>query len=293
MSKSTNQPIRAGIVGLGRSGWSIHAKSIEALPNQFQVAAVSDPDAERREEAKQTFGCRTHDSFESLIADKELDLVVVASPSHMHAEHSIAAMEAGHHVLCEKPFALSSEEADRVIAASQRTGRVIAPFQNRRYEAAFQQVQRVIESGKLGRIVQIRMAAHGFRRRWDWQTLKEYGGGTLNNTGPHFVDQALELFGPGEPEVFCLMDHTVSLGDADDHVKLVLHGEDHPIVEVEMTAACPFGQDPWLVMGTQGGLRGNARELEWKWINPDELPPREVDITPTPDRSYNREEYTW
>ena len=293
MSKSTDPLIRAGIVGLGRSGWGIHAETIQALPEQFQVAAVSDPDPKRRDEAEQQCGCRTYDSFEALIADEALDLIVIASPSHKHAEHSIAAMQAGHDVLCEKPFALSSEEADQIIDVSEQTGRLVAPFQNRRYDAVFQQVQQVIASGKLGRIVQVRIALHGFRRRWDWQTLKQFGGGTLNNTGPHFLDQALELFGPGEPEVLCLMDRTLSLGDADDHVKVILHGEDHPIVEVEMTAACPLGQDGWLVMGTQGGLRGGGKGLEWKWINPNELPNREVDITSTPDRSYNREEYTW
>lgn len=293
MSTSNGQPIRVGIAGLGRSGWNIHARTLEGLPKLYQVAAVSDPDAKRREEAKAQFGCRTHDSFESLIADKELDLIVVASPSHMHVDHAIAAMQAGLDVVVEKPFALSSEEADRAIQAAEQTGRVVAPFQQRRFDPAFQKVQEVIASGKLGRIVQIRMAVHGFKRRWDWQTLKKFGGGTLNNTGPHFLDQALELFGPGEPEVFALMDQTVSLGDADDHVKLILHGEGHPIVEVEMTSASPYKQDLWHIMGTQGGLKGGGTELEWTWINPDELPERTVETEPTPDRSYNREEYTW
>ncbi len=293
MSDSNGQPVRAGIVGLGRSGWNIHAKTMEALPGQFQVAAVSDPDPQRREEAKQKFGCRTHEDFDSLIADKELDLIVVASPSQLHAQHAIAAMQAGHDVLCEKPFALSSEEADRVIEASKQTGQLIAPFQNRRYEAAFQQVQKVINSGKLGRIVQVRIASHSFRRRWDWQTLQKFGGGTLNNTGPHMLDQALELFGPGEPKVFCQLEHTVTLGDADDHVKLILHGDGHPTVEVEITACSPYSQDSWLVMGTQGGLRGRGSEMEWKWVEPSELPKRELELEPTPDRSYNREELTW
>ena len=293
MSNATGTPVRAGIVGLGRSGWSIHARAMEAMPEKFQVAAVTDVDPQRREEAKHHFGCRTHESFESLIADEELDLVVVASPSQLHGGQSIAAMQAGHDVLCEKPFALSSEEADRVIEVSKRTGRMIAPFQNRRYEATFQQVKSVIDSGILGRIVMARIAAHSFKRRWDWQTLKRFGGGSLNNTGPHFIDQALEVFGPGEPEVFCILDRTVSLGDADDHVKLVLHGQGHPSVEVEITSASPYSQDQWLVMGTCGGLRGGGKGLEWQWIDPRQLPERELDVNPTPDRSYNKEELDW
>ena len=293
MSQSQGQPIRAGIAGLGRSGWGIHASAMKELADRFQVAAVTDPDPQRRAEAEQTFGAKSYDDFESLIGDDTLELIVVATPNQYHAEHAMMAMQAGHDVLCEKPFALSSDEADRVIAVSEQTGKIIAPFQNRRYEASFQQVQSVINSGKLGRIVMIRMAAHNFQRRWDWQTLQRFGGGSLNNTGPHFVDQALELFGDGEPNVFCQMDRTLTLGDADDHAKLILYGEGHPSVEVEITAACPYGQDMWLVMGTQGGLRGGPRSLEWRWIEPDELPERAVETEPTPDRSYNREELNW
>ena len=292
MAPQGNTPIRVGIAGLGRSGWNIHAKTIEALPDHFTVAAVSDPDANRRAEAEQRFGCKHYDEFEALIADDDLELIVVASPNRLHAEHTMAALQAGKHVLCEKPFAMSAEEADRVIAVSNETGKLVAPFQNRRFEPPFQKVKQVIDSGLLGRIVMIRMTAHGFKRRWDWQTLKKFGGGTLNNTGPHFLDQALELFGDGEPNVFCQMDCALTLGDAEDHVKVVLHGEGHPTVEVEMSDACPFGQDRFLVMGTRGGLRGTG-ELEWKWIDPSELPEREVDTDPTPDRSYNKEELTW
>jgi predicted dehydrogenase len=70
-------------------------------------------------------------------------------------------------------------------------GRVLAPFQNRRYEPHFNKVKEIVASGKLGQIVQIRMAWHSFGRRWDWQTLREFGGGQLANNGPHLLDQAL------------------------------------------------------------------------------------------------------
>lgn len=293
MTSGSGRPIRVGVIGLGRSGWNIHALTLETLPEHFAVTAVSDPDANRRNEAEQRFGCRAYEGVESLLADDALELIVVASPSQDHAEHSIAAMEAGRDVVCEKPFALSSEEADRVIATSQRTGQVIAPFQNRRYDPSFQQVKRVIDSGVLGRIVMIRIVAHNFSRRWDWQTLKRFGGGSLNNTGPHFLDQALELFGEGEPEVFCQMDRALTLGDADDHAKVILHGEGHPSVEVEITAACAYPQDMWLVMGTRGGLRGGGKRLDWRWVDFEQLSAREVELAPTPDRSYNREQLPW
>ena len=288
-----HEPVRVGIAGLGRSGWGIHGDACESLAPRYQVVAVSDPRPERRAEAEQRFGCRSYAEAEDLIADKEMDLVVVATPSHLHVEHALAAIQAGHNVLVEKPFALSTQEADHVIAASKAAGRLLAPFQNLRYDPTFRQVQAVIDSGRLGRIVQVRMAAHNFTRRWDWQTLKRFGGGTLNNTGPHLIDQALQLFGEGEPEVFCQLDCTLTSGDADDHVKLALHGPGAPMIEVEITACCAYRQDNWLVMGTRGGLRGTSTELAWKWVDFDRLPDRPVETEPSPDRSYNREQLEW
>lgn len=296
MNDSTNgKPIDVAIAGLGRSGWKIHADALSQLPEQYRVVAVLDPVESRCAEARERFGCRVAQSYEALIADDAVELVVVASPNLKHVEHTIAAVEAGRHVVCEKPLAMSAEEADRSIEAAERCGRVLAPFQNRRYEPHFLKVKEVIESGRLGRILQVRLAWHGFSRRWDWQTLREFGGGSLNNNGPHLVDQALQLFGEEEePQVFCDLQRGLSSGDAEDHVKIVLRGERSPTIDVELTSVCAYGdQSGWLVMGTAGGLKGHARALEWKWVDWSAMPERPVEREPTSDRTYNREELTW
>lgn len=291
MSGST---IRVGLIGLGRSGWDIHAATIERMPERFKLAAVTDPSAERCAEAERRTGCRTVASVEALVNDAEVELVAVTSPNRLHAEHAIAALRAGRDVVCEKPFAADTAEADRVIAAAKEAGRCVAPFQNRRYEPLFGKVREVIASGVLGRIVQIRCTFHGFSRRWDWQTLKRLGGGTLNNAGAHFMDQALQLFGEDEPEeVFAHLDNALSFGDADDHVSVMLRSPGAPLVQVELSSACAFPQQRWLVMGTRGGLTADGDRAEWKWFDPEALPHREVLTEPTPDRSYNREEIPW
>src|SRR5690606_32126756 len=112
-------------------------------------------------------------------------LVVVALPSFLHMPASVDALGAGKHVVCEKPMATTLEEADRMIAAAHDTGRVLTIFQQRRYNPDFVKLRELIDSGLLGRIVQIRLTESRFSRRWDWQTLQKFGGGTLNNTGPH------------------------------------------------------------------------------------------------------------
>ncbi|MBN1935588.1 MAG: Gfo/Idh/MocA family oxidoreductase [Anaerolineae bacterium] len=288
-----SEQIRVGIAGQGRSGWGIHARLIEPLDELFKVVAVADRLESRQQEAAARLGCRTYSDLESMLQDDEVELVVNSLPSHLHPDGSIKALRAGKHVVCEKPMAARVADADRMIAAAQQAGRVLTIFQNYRYDADFVKVQEVIASGKLGRIVQIRTAWHGFGRRWDWQTLQKYDGGSLNNTGPHPIDMSLLLFGPTKPEVFCHLERVMTLGDAEDHVKLILHGPGAPMVEVEITSACAYGQDMWLVMGAQGTLSGSRRELRWKYIDPARFEPRQVDERPTPDRSYNRETLDW
>lgn len=290
---SSEQPIAVGIAGLGRSGWDIHAKLLETLPQLYRVAAVADNEAARRAEAEARFGCRAYRDFDSLLQDAEAELIVVALPSFLHADLTVAALEAGRHVVCEKPMADSLAAAERMVQAAQRSPRTLSIFQQRRYNPDFRKVQEILASGLLGRIVQIRMTEHRFGRRWDWQTLKQYGGGTLNNTGPHYLDQALQLFGPAEPEVFCTLDNALSLGDADDHLKLVFKAAGAPTIDIEVSSACAFPDATWNVMGTQGGLWGHGRQLRWKYYDPADLPPRTLDTQPTLDRSYNRDEIPW
>ena len=240
-----------------------------------------------------------------MFADPDVDLVVVATPSHVHATQVLEALGRGKHVVCEKPMALSPADADRMIDAARRERRVLSVFHNMRYWPDFAKVREVAESGKLGRIVQIRLAMHRFARRWDWQTVREFGGGALFNAGAHLVDLALQLFGPDDPEVIADTQRTLSSGDAEDHAKILLrrrHGDDAEeqgengpaTIDVEITNAAAFPQETWHVMGTSGGLRGTAQQLQWKWIDFSQLPDRPLDAsTAAADRRFNREELPW
>jgi len=285
--------VKVGIAGLGRSGWGIHAGVFEKCPNLYKVAAVFDPIDERLREAVGKFGCNAYPDFDSLIEDDEVELVVIATPSYLHAPQTIKALKAGKKVVCEKPMATNLAEADAMIEAAKNTGNLLTVFQNRRYAPDFLKVKEVIQSGKLGRIALIKMSLHSFGRRWDWQTLRKFGGGELSNNGPHTLDQALQLLEEKEPEVFCDLQRTLTLGDAEDHVKIILRAPGSTLIDIEITHACAYPQNLWLIMGTKGGLTGNASSLKWKYFNPEDLPPRQVNTKPTPDRSYNREEIPW
>ena len=155
-------PVRVGIAGLGRSGWSIHAEAVARQAGRFELVAVADDQPGRRREAQARFGCAAHATVDALVADPNVDLVVVATPNHLHAGHAVAALAAGRDVLCEKPMATAAADAQNMIAAAAATGRLLTVFNNRRFDPHFLQVRDVIDAGALGRIVQVRLAVHRF-----------------------------------------------------------------------------------------------------------------------------------
>ncbi len=285
--------VRVRIAGLGRSGWDMHADAMSKLPDKYRIVAAADADTERRREASERFGCATYADFDLLVGDPDAELIVVATPSHLHVPQVMQALRSGRHVVCEKPLAKASAEVAQMVESSTRVGRILAPFQNRRYDPMFCKVREVIESGVLGRIVQIRAVVHSFGRRWDWQTLREFGGGQLNNTGSHFVDLLLQLFGPAEPKIACWMDRALASGDAEDHVKVILHAQGAPLIDLEISSACAYPQPMWLVMGTSGGLRSEGRSLQWKSVDFSTMPPRPVERQAPSGRAWGGENLEW
>ena len=281
-----------GLIGLGRSGWSNHFQQLSKLPG-FQIVAVADAVPERRAEAEAALPCTAHAEAAGLLADPGVELVVVCTPSHTHAAVAEAALLAGKHTLVEKPMAGSVAEADRMIAAAERSGRVLTVFQNRRLDGDFLQVQEVLASGVLGPVHLIKMGRHGYQRRSDWQTLRRLGGGQLGNWGAHVLDQALLLLGGEYREMFADLQHVCSAGDAEDHVKVVLRGADGLVVDVEITSACAYPSPDWVVMGRYGTLTGSGSRLEWKYYEPAALPDLVADEGPAAGRSYGSEQIPW
>lgn len=262
-----SQRIRTGIIGLGRSGWLIHADALADHPS-YQIAAVADPLPERRQEAKERFGCAAYESPEQLIADPNLELVVVASPSHLHVPQSIAAMRAGKHVVVEKPMAQTAAEVDTMIEVSRETDRVITCYQPRRFDADFLAAKEWLDSGRLGRIIMFRLGIYRYQRRADWQTLRKYGGGELSNTAAHTLDQLLLIMGPGTKLIYADLRRTVGAGDAEDHVKLLLQDESGCVGEIEVSNAAALPLPAWTIYGTTGSLIYVNGEMRAKWYDP-------------------------
>lgn len=273
--------INVAILGQGRSGRDIHGANLITLPDQYRIVAVVDPLDDRRSRASVEYGCETLTSYTELFDRKDIDLVVNATPSYLHVPITLDLLHHGFNVLVEKPMARRVSEVDAMIAAAREKGKLLAIFQQSRFAPYFRQVRKVIDSGVLGRIVQISIAFNGYARRWDWQCIQDFNGGNLLNTGPHPLDQALQLFGEDtEPQVTCFMDRANTFGDAEDYVKLLLKAPGHPVIDLEISSCCAYPVPTYQVQGTRGGLKGTMDHIDWRYFKEEEAPSQQLIRTP-------------
>lgn len=290
--------LNVAILGQGRSGLDIHGAW---LPNdqRFKITAVVDALPERREKAQRLFGCDVYADYRELFGREDIDLVVNALPSHFHPPVTIDLLQHGFNVMTEKPMAKTAQQVDEMIAAAEQSGKMLAVFQQSRFASYYQKVKEVIASGKLGRIIQISIQFDGYARRWDWQCCQEFGAGSLYNTGPHPVDQALDLldYRQGMPDIFCKMDRVNTFGDAEDYVKLILTAPDRPLVDVEISSCNAYPNYTYQVQGDRGGLQGSLTEMKWRYFKGEEAPEQHLIKTPLmkPDGSpaYCSEDLHW
>jgi scyllo-inositol 2-dehydrogenase (NADP+) len=288
-------PIRYGIVGLGRAGWGIHIRQLRERADA-KIVAVLDPVKERCSEAAGEFGCKSHASLAKLLKQDDVEVVVVATPSATHASDAIKAMRAGKHVVVEKPMAMNVAEADRMIEVSQETGQKLFVHQNYRFYPEFLHMREVIRSGLIGRVFHIRNNISNFVRRNDWQTLSRNGGGVLNNTCPHFIDQLLQLMGGTITQVMGDLQQIASSGDVEDHVKAFMRSDNGCTADMEISSAENISQTlpKWILCGTHGTLTSDGKTSTIRWYEPAQVQPLPVVDGPAPDRKYgNQDQLPW
>lgn len=189
-----DRPVRVGVAGLGRSGWSIHAETIDKLPRRFQLVAVADADAQRRGEAEARFGCRAYAQVDAMLAQAETDLIVVATPSHLHARHVIAAMKAGKHVLCEKPLALDSTSAQKIADAAAKGKGIFMPAMCIRFWPEWAWLKQAVSDGRYGKVLDAQFHRVGAIPQ-GWFREGDKSGGAVLDLHVHDTDFIYYLFG--------------------------------------------------------------------------------------------------
>lgn len=294
--------LRIAIIGQGRSGRDIHGHYLQndIARKRFEITAIVDEDEDRRKRASAEYGVPVYASYQELFGhSSEIDLVVNSTYSVQHGPITMDLLSHGFSVLCEKPAACNVEEFDRMCACAQQNGKELFIFQQSRFAAYFKKVREILESGVLGRIIEVGIHFNGFSRRWDWQTLLSMNGGSLRNTGPHPLDQALVILNDFDhmPDVFCRMDRVGTFGDAEDYVKLILTAKDKPLIDLSISCCDAYPCYTYKIHGQYGGLKGTMAHIDWRYYDPEKAPSQTLSRTfishPDGTPAYCAEKLPW
>ena len=248
--------------GVGLTGYGAiaraHAASIAATPG-LSLAGVCDISDERRKLAASEWSVRTHARADEMLEDPDVGLVVVGTPPSVHFDSVMAALRAGKHVVCEKPFAIRVEEVDRMIDAASAGNRVLTVYQSRRWDPDYLALRDVVRSGQIGDAFYMESFIGGYDHPCDfWHSDEAISGGMIYDWGSHYFDWILQL-----------MPDTVRSISAHAH-KLVWHDvTNSDQVRVDLTfaggAQATFLQSDiasvrkpkWYVLGTRGAVVGD------------------------------------
>ncbi len=264
------EPIKIGIVGLGRAGAGFHVPDMLGMPEKYKIVAACDLIASRAEKVKEQCGCRVYASIEELLTDEEVEMVDIATRSVDHYAHACKAIAAGKDAMLEKPVCMNREELADLLTKANGEGQPRVFFRhNRRFEPAFNKMMEIVRSGILGHVFEIQMSEYGYQRRDDWQTISEFGGGQMLNWGPHLIDHALRFLGTPVASLVANNIHAAAGGDCEDHFSIRLTGENGRFITVAVSgsAALQNGRT-YTAFGTRGAAVMHNNKIHLRYIDP-------------------------
>lgn len=272
--------LNVAIIGQGRSGRNIHGAFFRSDSNtQFQVVAIVEAMEQRRTRAAEEWGCDVYADYRELFGRTDIDLVVNSSFSHMHAAISMDLLEHGFNVVSEKPMGKDHAECAQVVEIAEKSGKMFNVFQQSRFAPYYTKLMQILQEGKLGRPVQFSIAFSGFSRRWDWQTSLAYAGGEVRNTGPHPLDQALNILGfDSDITVFSKLDRVNTFGDAEDYAKIILTAPGKPLIDIDLSKCNAYAGPMYLVHCQYGSLKATMNAIDYKYYDPTTAPPRKLTL---------------
>ena len=260
-------PLGIGIIGYGRIG-AEHANWIASAGEGLRVVAADDVTPARNELAASR-GLKTYSDLDAMLADPNVQAVLVSTPTAMHFDHASRALAAGKHVMVEKPVALDLEQSRKLADDAKRRGRVLSVFHNRRWDADYLTVKAAVESGAFGKVINVESRLGQFAScvgpaakeyHPTWRNERYFGGGGLYDWGSHFVDQVWRLMWPAKPvRVYAQLRGNVWSQDCDDFARVLIDFDDGNdalgrgpvgLVEINTTTTRPLPR--WHVDGTAG-----------------------------------------
>ncbi|MGN6539389.1 MAG: Gfo/Idh/MocA family oxidoreductase [Ginsengibacter sp.] len=226
-------PINTALCSFGMSGLVFHSPFLSINPH-FNFYAVWE---RTKDLAHEKFPeVKTYRTLEAMLADDLVELVIVNTPNYTHYEYAKKSLEAGKHVIVEKPFTIDVSQANDLIELAKKQNRVLSVYQNRRYDSDYKTIKKVVSQNLLGELVEVEMHFDRFREELSPKVHKETpgpGAGVLYDLGSHLIDQALQLFGKPE-KIFADIRIIRPNSKVDDYFELLLY---YPKLRVRLKAS--------------------------------------------------------
>ncbi len=230
-----------------------HVRSLEGY-ERCRFKGVYDVD-KKRLEAAESEGMTAYPSKEALLADDEIEFVLIATTNEVHKELAIDAMKAGKHVICEKPVTISSAELEEIIDASKKYGKIFTIDQNRRTNPDFLLMRKYAENGTIGEPYVIESRVEGSRGMpTGWRTIKALGGGMMLDWGVHLIDQLMHMVNGKVTNVYCRM-YSIQYPEVDDNFRLTLLFDTGLTAHIEVSTNNYITHPRWYVLGRTGTLQ--------------------------------------
>ena len=297
-------PVRVAMIGYGAIGFE-HASAIAATPG-LDLTLACDRNPARLDSARERFpNLRVTTDIEEVFGDDAVDAVIIGTPPNTHAPLARRALLAGKSVIVEKPFCLTTAEADDLIALAEERGLSLTCYQNRRWDPDFLAIQRVIAEGRIGEVFHVELFIGGFAHPCDyWHSHEPVSGGVFYDWGSHYLDWALTLM-PEQVADVRASSHKLVWRDVTnaDQANLTVRfrdGRELSFIHSDVAAAL---KPKWYILGTKGAIVGHWRHesvTSRKWngdlieerLAPSEALPIVTVSTRTPDGLIHEERLT-
>jgi scyllo-inositol 2-dehydrogenase (NADP+) len=249
-----------GLLAFGAIG-AEHAEAATAVPG-LDLVAVCDRSTDRLDVATALHpGVATTTDADALLSNPDVDIVVISTPPDSHASWALRALEAGKHVVLEKPMALTAAECDKAMLSAAEHDRLVVVYQNRRYDSDFVTLRQAVQDGRIGTVFHTETFVGGYGHPCNyWHSDAAVSGGAIFDWGSHFIDQILQLL-PGELVGVSARNHKLRWHDVTnaDHARVTLHyrdGAEATFIHSDLAAAT---KPKYYVLGTEGAVVGNWR----------------------------------
>jgi scyllo-inositol 2-dehydrogenase (NADP+) len=254
--------LKLGLMGYGFAGATFHAPVI-ARSGRTELAVIATSQAERaRADYPDAESVDIVPDFDALIARNDIACIVIATPNDTHVALARRALEAGKHVVVDKPVTLSGADAHALARLATQRGLLFAPFHNRRWDGDFMTLRALIADGALGRVTHFESHFDRFRpvipKRWREEAA--HGGGLLFDLGPHLIDQVLALFGAPQ-SMSATVRQQRDNAQVPDYVHLQLHYADKEVV-LHASALSALPPPRFTVHGTRGSYLINGLDVQ-------------------------------